>query len=129
MTRNEKRLWMLEWCTNNGCTLALESSCGFGRDCVGVLVGDNFPEYEWWDDDYTERQDPNGKVWTPEGAYHKHPCVAVLGHGEEAEDQLFQWLKWFDKEGFKVEEHTRRGHLMQLMVCGLTVPRMVKHGW
>jgi len=82
-------------------TLGLEGECGFGRKCVGVLA-EVYPDYEWYDDNY-ERIDNNGKVWTPEDAYHKHPCVAVLGRGEEAEAQLFDWLQWFDTNGFKVE--------------------------
>ena len=93
---------MAIYCAKNNLALTVEGECGFGRECVGVLSGDTYPDYEWSDARYN-RIDDNGEVWTPKDAYHKHPCVAVLGRGEEAEDQLYQWLKWFDDNGFKHE--------------------------
>lgn len=103
MTREEKIEWMAIWAAKNGLQLNLEGECGFGRECVGVLSGESYPDYEWYDEETYERQDENGDVWTPEDAYHKHPCVAVLGRGEKAEAQLYEWLKWFDENGFKLE--------------------------
>ena len=102
MTREEKFNWMAIYCAKNNLALTVEGECGFGRECVGVLSGDTYPDYEWSDARYN-RIDDNDEVWTPKDAYHKHPCVAVLGRGEEAEDQLYQWLKWFDDNGFKHE--------------------------
>lgn len=103
MTRDEKIDWMAIWVARKGLKLDLEGSCGFGRECVGISVHDTYPDYEWYDKDYTKRLDNNEDVWTPPDAYHKHPCVAVLGRGEEAEAQLFDWLKWFDENNFKLE--------------------------
>ncbi len=103
MKHNEKVQWMAMWCVNNHCELRLEGECGFGRECVGIIVNGSFPEYEWDDDETYERLDKNGDVWIPKDAYHKHPCVAVLGRGEDAEAQLYEWLKWFDDNNFKVE--------------------------
>lgn len=102
MTHQEKLDWMAIWCAKHGLALQLEGECGFGRECVGVLSGDVYPDYEWHDKDWN-RADPNGDVWTPPNAYHKHSCVAVLGHGESAEDELYQWLRWFDDNNFAVE--------------------------
>ena len=102
MSHDEKIQWMAMWASKNNLVLHLEGECGFGRDCVGVSTGSSYPDYEWYDDDY-ERADKNGEVWTPKDAYHKHPCVAVLGRGQEAEEQLYEWLKWFDGNGFKLE--------------------------
>jgi hypothetical protein len=102
MTRQEKLDWMTSWCAKHGVALELEGECEFGRECVGVLSGDVYPDYEWYDSDW-DRADGNGDVWTPHNAYHKHPCVAVLGRGEDAEDQLYQWLRWFDENNFVVE--------------------------
>lgn len=102
MTHEEKQQWMALWACKNGLQLMLEGECGFGRECVGVSVDGHYPDYEWYDDEY-ERADQNGDVWTPENAYHKHPCVAVLGRGETAESELYDWLKWFDDNGFKLE--------------------------
>jgi len=102
MEHQEKLQWMALWAANNGLQLMLIGECGFGRECVGVCVDGNYPDYEWHDDDYY-RVDNNGDVWTPPNAYHKHPCVAVLGRGESAEAELFEWLQWFDANGFKLE--------------------------
>lgn len=102
MKHEEKIKWMAVWAAKNNAQLNLQSECGFGRECVGITVEGSFPEYEWDDSDYN-RIDGNGDVWIPEGAYHKCPCVAVLGRGEEAESQLYDWLKWFDENEFKIE--------------------------
>ncbi len=103
MTREEKVTWMAVWCAKNNLKLNLEGECGIGRECVGISTGDQYPSYTWMNDDY-ERIDDNGNVWTPPNAYHKADCVAVLGRGEEAESELYDWLQWFDQNGFKLEE-------------------------
>lgn len=103
MTHEEKIQWMAVWAAKNGLQLNLEGECGFGRECVGVSTEGHFPDYEWHNEETWERADQNGDVWTPADAYHKHPCVAVLGRGEGAESQLYDWLKWFDDNGFKLE--------------------------
>ncbi len=102
MTREQKIEWMAVWAAKNGCALALEGEVGIGRPCVGILVDGNYPDYHWYAEKTYERCDPNGEVFAPRDAYHKHDCVAVLGRGEEAETQLFEWLTWFDDRGFKV---------------------------
>lgn len=99
----ERIEWMHRWAVANDAQLILEGECGFGRECVGVLVDGSYPDYEWYDERTYNRADENGKVWIPEDAYHKHPCVAVLGRGEAAETQLYEWLKWFDANGFHIE--------------------------
>lgn len=102
MTHQEKIQWMALWAAKHGVALQLEGECGFGRLCVGITDSGGYPEYEWYDKDYN-RADENGDVWVPEDAYHKHPCVAVLGRGEVAESQLYDWLKWFDENNFKIK--------------------------
>ena len=106
-TREEKIEWMQEYCGKYGLELELEGTCGFGRPCVGVLVNDLYPDYAWYSADYSRQADKNGRVWTPEHAYHKHECVAVLvtdeNTQEAAEDELFNWLWWFESNGFVVE--------------------------
>lgn len=103
MTREEKFNWMAVWCAKNGFQLELKGECGFGRECVGIVAEDKYPDYHWYDTNPWKQLDNNGDVFVPENAYHKHECVAVLGRGEEAEDQLYQWLKWFDENNFKLE--------------------------
>lgn len=103
MTHDDKIAWMAVWAAKNNVQLNLKGEVGFGRECVGITTESNYPAYEWDDPETCERLDNNGEVWIPKDAYHKSPCVAVLGRGEEAESQLYDWLKWFDDNGFKVE--------------------------
>lgn len=76
---------------------------GFGRDCVGICDEGHYADYHWYDPNTYEQLDNNGDVWTPDHAYHKHSCVAVLGRGEDAEAELYEWLKWFSDNGFVIE--------------------------
>lgn len=107
MKHEDKISFMALWCAKHGVALQLQGECGFGRECVGISTGDKYPDYKWHDEEY-ERADTNGDVWTPADAYHKHPCVAVLGRGVDAEAQLYEWIKWFDDNGFTVEQGTQK---------------------
>ena len=107
VSREKKIEWMAMWCARNTVALQLEGECGFGRECVGILAGDAYPDYHWYDQSTYEQVDDNGDVWTPDDAYHKSQCVAVLGRGERAEAQLYEWLQWFDREGFTTETGTQ----------------------
>lgn len=100
MKHEDKIKFMQEWCQKNNLSLNLEGECGFGRECVGVINAqcEAYPDYYTYDDDYEIVGDED--IWVPSDAYHKHPCVAVLGCGEDAEDQLYQWLKWFDDNNY-----------------------------
>jgi len=103
MTHQEKLQWMADYATRHGVTLELEGEVGFGRECVGIVCANNsYPAYSWFNHDTWERTDLNGEIWAPEGAYHKSDCVAVLGRGEDAESQLYDWLVWFDAHGFTI---------------------------
>jgi hypothetical protein len=116
MKHETKLKWMAEWVIKNNAQITLKGECGFGRECVGLLVNDTYPDY---DED----------VWVPEDAYHKYPCVAVLGRGRHAESQLYDWLKWFDKNGYvPIEEENQdfRGSMVEVMLGRQTIKRMVK---
>lgn len=107
MTHDEKLLWMTKWARDHDMTLTLTGQCGFGRECIGIEIEDHYPDYHWYEEDPKKgfaQLDQNGHVWTPPDAYHKHECVAVLGRGEKAEAQLYDWLKWFDDNGFVLEK-------------------------
>lgn len=108
LTRDERITWMAVWAAKAGLQLQLEGECGFGRECVGVLTDGHYPDYQWHDETTYERADSNGDVWTPPNAYHKADVVAVLGRGEEAERELYDWLRWFDANGFKLETGSQR---------------------
>lgn len=107
MKHSDKIKWMQNYCNASGLTLTLDGECGFGRECVGVVFDGKYPDYTWYNDETYERIDPNGEVWTPQDAYHKHDCVAVLGRGKEAESQLYNWLLWFNNNGFLIETGKR----------------------
>ena len=100
----EKYDFMLDFAERNNVILSLNGSCGFGRDCVGILTKDEtYPDYD--EPEYTWDDTPldDNAVFVPDDAYHKHPCVAVLGHGEHAEEHLYEWRKWFDDNGYRVQ--------------------------
>ncbi len=122
--------WMAVWAAKNNAALKLKGECGLGRECVGIVVGELYPDYEWYDEETYNRIDKNGDIWTPEDAYHKHPCVAVLGRGKQAEAQLYEWLKWFDNNGFKIEEGEVKRDTpfrpIELMIGKHRYARMVK---
>lgn len=126
ISHTDKIAFLLAWCDRNNAELLLEGTCGFGRECVGVSAYTQYPDYEWYDEEY-ERIDGNGDVWTPEDAYHKHPCVAVLGRGENSVAQLYDWIKWFDANGFvlEVSKHRPKNELDLALTKGVRV-RMVK---
>jgi hypothetical protein len=111
--------------------LDLAGECGFGRECVGISRDGTYPDYQWYDDEY-ERIDGNGEIWTPPNSYHKHPCVAVLGRGESSEEELYDWLKWFDDNNFTVEssqapiDKLQKMHFIELMMGKHTNVRMVR---
>lgn len=100
MKHEDKIKFMQEWCSKHNLTLILDGEVGFGRQCVGVLSEDcgAYPDYIIFDDDYNVIT--GYEVWTPDDAYHKNPCVCVLGRGEEAESQLHDWIKWFDDNDY-----------------------------
>lgn len=130
MEHQEKIDWMIQWAHKNKLRLELEGECGFGRECVGVLADTvGYPDYKWSDNETWERLDKNGDVWVPEDAYHKHPCVAVLGRGTAAESQLYEWLKWFDDNKFSVEtgmSEKKNLHLIEIVMGKHKYARMVK---
>lgn len=118
----EKIDWLNNWCKKEGLSLVLEGECGFGRECVGVAsVNDGtYPDYVWYDDD-CERVDKNADVWCPPNAYHKHSCTAVLGRGDSAVEQLYQWCKWFEENNFHYKK--------EFVTCTDPIELMMGRDW
>jgi hypothetical protein len=115
-TREAQILYLTEWASRYGCCLQLAGEVGFGRECVGILKGDTYIDYAH-----------ETGIWTPEDAYHKHDCVAVLGRGDEALAQLCQWVKWLDENGWGVEEIYRKPSSdIDLALHGISLPRIVR---
>lgn len=120
----EKINFMEEWAAKNKCFLQQKGQVGFMRPCVGIQFGSTYVDYTWED-----------HIWTPDDAYHKHECLAVLVHGEEDDEaaydkgleQLFEWVTWLNENTFVVELQDRKtyneggfGRDLELMMGGLT---------
>ena len=112
-TTAEKVAWLEQWATSKGCTLKTEGEVGFGRECVGIASGNegSYIDLVYYDADYREAP---WSIPTTESVpenipdrYHKHECLAVLGRGDDAIDQLYRWVRHIDAAGFTVEWHPR----------------------
>ena len=82
--------WMKSWCELNGVELVLDGTVGIGRECVGISAYGQYPDY------------CSIGIWSPERAYHKYDCVAVLGTDDESVEQLYQWLMYFNDNKYVV---------------------------
>ena len=111
-----------------------EGECGLGRECVGIRHGDtwvshnphNSENYEPIKEYKCEEAYPPGEVTD---AYHKHDCLAVLGHGNEAIIQLAKWISHMEGAGnVTIEDFATGATGIQAIVSGIygkTV--MVRH--
>ncbi len=116
VSREAQIVYLTEWAARYRCTLQLNGEVGFGRDCVGILNGDTYVDYG----DQVE-------IWTPEDAYHKHDCLAVLGHGDDRLEQLYRWVKWLDANRYGVEVVYREPSSdIDLLFHGISLPKLVK---
>jgi len=116
VTREAQIVYLTEWAGRYRCALQLNGEVGFGRECVGILNGGPYIDYA----------DEAG-IWTPEDAYHKHDCVAVLGHGGEALEQLYRWVKWLDGNRYGVEVVYRHPSSdIDLVFHGISLPKLVR---
>jgi hypothetical protein len=116
VTREAQIVYLTEWAARYRCSLQLNGQVGFGRDCVGILN----------DGTYVDYADAPG-IWTPEDAYHKHDCIAVLGHDDAALTQLYEWVKWLDENQWGVEVVYRQPTSdIDLAFHGISTPKLVK---
>lgn len=90
-------------------TFTQEGECGFGRECVGLLVGNNYVDYNPHDsvnyDPIEGFYDERFYEIAPKNAYRKHNCLAVLGRGEDAIRQLSEWVYDLKKLNVTVEKY------------------------
>lgn len=124
-TRAEQIVYLTDWAARYQCSLQLNGQVGFGRDCTGILKGGTYIDTADVKDREAYRE--GGDWWQPEDAYHKHDSLAVLGHGEDALDQLYRWVKWLDGHGYGVEEVYREpASNIDLAFHGISLPKLVK---
>lgn len=123
----EHVLFLTNWAAKHGADVTFNGTCGFGRECVGVLIGGQYLDYgHLWDlwRDYQGKWDE--LWWAPEDAYHKHDCMAVLGLGPAAVEQLYEWAKFLDEHGWTVAEQSRRpDHMLDAMLHGFSTPMLM----
>jgi hypothetical protein len=130
MTTEQMIAEIKAYAADNRCYFEPEGEVGFGRECVGVLAEGKYPDYEWHDADF-ERADPNGDVWVPPDvdAYHKHECIAVLGRGPRAIEQLHAWVVKLRESGAVIERRARQPeNVVDLVIHGIESASLVVPG-
>lgn len=127
-TREAQIVYLTEWAARYRCSLQLNGQVGFGRDCTGILKDSTYIDTQDAKNAtaYNHESEP-GSWWEPEDSYHKHDCLAVLGHGDEALDQLYQWVKWLDAHGWGVADTYRQpASVTDLAFHGISLPKLVQ---
>jgi len=99
-------------------------SCGFGRRCVGLSKYGNYVDYNPMSHpDYEQIPELFSELLydaVPEDAYHKHNCMAVLGEGPGAIEQLSKWVDALNGFGVEVVEYNTGATGIQAMITGPT---------
>lgn len=123
--------WFKEWTFANQLVFQPEGHVGFARDCVGILDEGHYLDVEYqyssdawdlwevipWDqrrdnpelqtmlnDIYAYLREPrlHPRDRAPD-AYHKYDCLAVIGRGDHAINQLYAWTRGMVDDGAFVE--------------------------
>jgi len=127
-TRADQIVYLTDWAARYQCSLQLNGQVGFGRDCTGILKDSTYIDTQDAKNAtaYNHEAEPDS-WWEPEDSYHKHDCLAVLGHGDEPLAQLYEWVKWLDGHGWGVENTYRQPTSgIDLAFHGITLPKLVK---
>lgn len=119
---HDKIEYLAIWAFKFKCEFRDNGEVGFGRPCVGMIRDNHYLDYSHIYNEY-----PNEEFWTPEDAYHKHSCMAVLGHGDEAVEQLYQWAKWLEENDWTTDDILRTPtDEIDAMIHGMSIPRLIK---
>ena len=101
-----------------------EGQVGFGRDCVGLKHGDNYVDFNPCNsmtyESIEEFHDERLYEIAPADAYHKHDCLAVLGHGDDSIRQLCEWIEKLEALGATIESFATGATGIQAMLSGFT---------
>lgn len=98
ISHDEMIVYLTRWAADQGCTLDLKGEVGFGRECIGIVKGNQYV------DTGLTLQD----VLRPDDAYHKQDCLAVLGRDTDQLEQLYDWVRAIDEAGYFVHTRFRR---------------------
>ncbi len=112
-----------EFANKNKVVFEDEGEVGIGRECVGLLMGGNYVNYNPHNsetyEEMPEYYDDRLNAIAPEDAYHKHQCIAVLGRGEEAIRQLSDWVDKLKELGATIEQFPTGAKGMQALFSGV----------
>jgi len=124
----EKVEYLQKFAEKHGLTVEINGEVGFGRECVGLLNprGDAYVDYNPYshadDMDIIEEFYIEAFYNTaPPNAYHKHDCLAVLGSGDAAINELYDWIVAIEALGTVViREYPTGATGVQAMFLGTT---------
>ena len=136
VSAEEEITFLRNWAANNKAYFEDEGSVGFGRECVGIVKGDEYPAYRHYEQvpppEYLQLVHECAEADPPDGvedAYHKHDCLAVLGRGPSAIHQLYVWVKHLEARDIVIGEIRRRQvDMVNLLFHGVTAAVLVKRG-
>lgn len=124
------RRWLQDFARDNKGSFNERGEVGIGRECVGIIgPSGNYVDYGPYNMETLEPieglQFDEVEGVAPEGAYHKHPCLAVLVNDERDHDtatiQLYQWLKELsDFHKLSLAEYKTGAKGAQIMFSGAT---------
>lgn len=99
------RRWLSDFARDNKCTFSERGEIGFGRECVGILNGQNYVAF--CPDNMKTLEKIEGLQFDaiydaePEDSYHKDNFLAVLVVNDTDHDaatiQLYGWMKTLSK--------------------------------
>jgi len=94
---------------------------GMGRPCVGIIdpETESYIDIIAYDSSYEQiGQHTIACEKSPKDAYHKHPCLAVLYHGDDSTDaikQLDTWLKDIIESGYEIKSYIQYNGINALL--------------
>lgn len=124
MTIQDHKNKIQAFADKHGLNFEDKGEVGFGRECVGLSKGTSFIDFNpisHSNHDYIEKH-YNESLYDmcPKDAYHKHDCIAVLGHGDDSIIQLSEWVDKLDAANVKLESYANGATGVQAMFSGTT---------
>lgn len=122
-TMEEVRANIQEFANKHKVIFEDEGECGFGRECVGLMRGEKWVDYNPTDsvkyEPIEEMNDERMYDIAPSNAYHKHDCIAVLGRGEDAIRELSDWVDGMKDLNVELKEFATGATGIQAMLSGV----------
>ena len=121
-TINECIFNIQEFANTHNIEFEQEGEVGFGRECVGLKLNNNYIDYcpfnqETWEE-IAEFNDERLYDIAPNDAYHKHNCIAVLGRSDDAIRQLSDWVDKLKELNATIVQYKTGATGLQAMISG-----------